>query len=109
MVALPWLVWLSGLSTSLQAKGSLVRFPVRAHAWVAGQVPCGGVIRGRQSVYLSHMHPSLGTWPTTQACALTGNRTSDPLVRRLALNPLSHTSQARYLTFNEPKCFLSII
>ena len=34
-----------------------------------------------------------GTWPTTQACALTGNRTSDLLVFRPALNPLSHTSQ----------------
>ena len=29
----------------------------------------------------------------TQACALTENRTGDPLVRRPALNPLSHTSQ----------------
>ena len=37
--------------------------------------------------------PQLGTWPTTQACALTGNRTGDPLVHRLALNPLSHISQ----------------
>ena len=37
--------------------------------------------------------PQLGTWPTTQACALTGNRTGDPLVCRPALNPLSHTSQ----------------
>ena len=37
--------------------------------------------------------PELETWPTTQACALTGNQTSDPLVCRLALNPLSHTSQ----------------
>ena len=36
---LPRLVWLSGLSTSLQTKGSLVWFPVRAHDWVAGQVP----------------------------------------------------------------------
>ena len=37
----------------------------------------------------------LTTWdqPTTQARALTGNWTSDPLVRRLVLNPLSHTSQ----------------
>ena len=32
-------------------------------------------------------HPLLGTWPTTQVCALTGNRTGDPLVCRLALNP----------------------
>ena len=34
-----------------------------------------------------------GTWPTTQACALTGNQTGDLLVCRPALNPLSHTSQ----------------
>ena len=27
-------------------------------------------------------HPQLGTWPTTQACAPTRNRTSDCLVRR---------------------------
>ena len=39
-------------------------------------------------------HPQLGTWPETQACALIGNRTSDPLVCRLALNPLSHTSHS---------------
>ena len=38
-------------------------------------------------------HPLLGTWPTTQACALTGNQTSDLFVHRPALNPLSHTSQ----------------
>ena len=37
--------------------------------------------------------PLLGTWPTTQACTLTGNQTSDPLLRSLALNPLSHASQ----------------
>ena len=41
----------------------------------------------------------LGTWPTTQACALPGNRASNPLVHRSALNPLSHTSQG-------PKCAL---
>ena len=28
--------------------------------------------------------PLLGTWPTTQACALTGNQTNNPLVCRLA-------------------------
>ena len=37
--------------------------------------------------------PPLGTWPATQACALTGNRTRDPLLCRPALNPLSHTNQ----------------
>ena len=35
----PWLVWLSGLSAGLRTKGSLVQSPVRAHAWVASQVP----------------------------------------------------------------------
>ena len=50
------------------------------------------------SVWLPRMCPLLGTWPTTQACALTGNQTSDPLVCRPALNPLSHTSQG--------KCFM---
>ena len=38
-------------------------------------------------------HPLLGTWPTTQACALTRNPTNNPLVCRLALSPLSDTSQ----------------
>ena len=37
--------------------------------------------------------PLLGTWLTTQACALTGNRTGNPLVHRPAFSPLSHTSQ----------------
>ena len=41
--------------------------------------------------------PPLRTWPTTQACAPTGNWTSDPLVCRPALNPLSHTSQGVFL------------
>ena len=45
------------------------------------------------NVWLPRRCPLLGTWPTTQACALTRNRTGDPLVHRLALNPLSHTSQ----------------
>ena len=40
----------------------------------------------------------LGTWPATQACAPTGNRTRDFLVRRLALNPLSHTSQGTFIS-----------
>ena len=36
-----WQVWLSELSTRLQSKGSPVQFPVRAHAWVTGQVVFG--------------------------------------------------------------------
>ena len=45
------------------------------------------------NVWLPLVHPLLGTWPTTQAHALTGNRTRDPLLHSLQLNPLSHTSQ----------------
>ena len=46
----PWLVWLSGLSTSLRTKGSQVQFPVRAHTWVAGQVPSTGCARGNHTL-----------------------------------------------------------
>ena len=42
---------------------------------------------------LSMSYPQLGTWPLTQACALTRNRTSDLSVCRPVLNPLSQTSQ----------------
>ena len=53
---------------------------------------------GNIDVWLPLARPPLGTWPTTQARALTGNRTSDPLVRRPALNPLSHTTRGRHLS-----------
>ena len=45
------------------------------------------------NVWLLPACPPPGTWPETQACALTGNQTGDPVIRRLALNPLGHTSQ----------------
>ena len=46
----PWLVWLSGLSVGLWSKGSLVWFPVGAHAWVSGQVPCRRRTRGNYTL-----------------------------------------------------------
>ena len=52
-------------------------------------------MRKRHIHQLPLAHPLLGTWPASQACALTGNRTGDLLVNWLALNPLSHTSQGR--------------
>ena len=45
------------------------------------------------NVGLPLLCPQLGTWPVTQAYALTGNGTRDLLLCRLALNPLRHTSQ----------------
>ena len=44
------------------------------------------------SVWLPLTWPPLGTWPTTQACALTRNRTGDLLLHSPEFNPLSHTS-----------------
>ena len=59
----------------------------------------GGRKRGREtSVWerysdrLPPTCPQSGTWPTTQAGALTGNRASDLLIHRPAFSPLSHTS-----------------
>ena len=49
-----------------------------------------------QCMVASHT-PHLWTWPTTQACALTGNWTINPLVQRPALSPLSYTSQGPLL------------
>ena len=43
--------------------------------------------------------PRLGTWPTTKACALTGNPTGDLSVCRAARNPLSHTIQGAIFFF----------
>ena len=48
-----------------------------------------------QCVVASLVRPPPGIWPATRACALTGNPTSDPLVHRLVLNPLSYTSQGK--------------
>ena len=45
------------------------------------------------NVWLPLVRPLLETWPETQACALTGNGTSDLLLPSLVLSPVSHTSQ----------------
>ena len=48
----PGCLWLSGLSVGLQSKGLPVRFPVRAHAWVVGQVPSRVHTRGNHTLML---------------------------------------------------------
>ena len=48
---------------------------------------------GKINVWLPLERPLLETWPTTQACALTGNPTSHPMLLRMVLNPLSYNSQ----------------
>ena len=56
---MPWLVWLSVLSTSLQTKGPQDRFPVRVHAWVAGEVPKRGHMRGNHTLMFLSLSFSL--------------------------------------------------
>ena len=51
----------------------------------------------RDIIRLPLSRPQLGTWPATQALA--GNHTDHLLVRRLALNLLSCTSQGSFLFF----------
>ena len=48
------------------------------------------------NVWLPFVCPPQGTWPATQASALTGNQTSDPLVCKPVLNPLSHTIKKNF-------------
>ena len=62
----------------------------------------GGERERNINVWLPFERPLLRTWPATQACALTGNQTSEPLVRRPALNPLSHTSRGSRVYVTEP-------
>ena len=57
----------------------------------------------RNIYWLPLAHPLLGTWPATQAHALTGNRTGDPSVHRPMLNPLSYTSQGSFLNILKEK------
>ena len=52
--------------------------------------------------------PQMRTWPATQACVLTGNRTSNLSECRLALSALSHTSQGCILYFYNQKTLCKI-
>ena len=53
-------MWPSGLSARPQTKGSPVQFPLRSHAWVAGQVPCRGHARSNHTL----MFPSSFSLPS---------------------------------------------
>ena len=51
------------------------------------------------NVWLPLTYLLLGAWPATQACALTGNQTGNPLVYSPMLTPLSYTSQGKKSLF----------
>ena len=67
--------------------------------------------RERINVWLPVTRPQLGTWPATQACVLTGNRTGDLWFHRPALNPLSHTIQGSrvFIRMFEVLCISELI
>ena len=54
----------------------------------------------RSTDHLPRTCPQLGTWTTTQACALTGHQTSSLVVCRMMPSPLSHTSQGNIHGFS---------
>ena len=62
--------------------------------------------RKELNVWLLLKCPLLGTWPATQACALTGDQIGNPLVCKLAFNPLSYTSQGCLLQIFMVQCFV---
>ena len=48
------------IECGLLTEGSPVQLPIRAHAWVASQVPSGGHVRGNHTLmFLSFSSPSL--------------------------------------------------
>ena len=58
--------WLSGLSASPPTGRSPVQSPLRAHAWVVGQVPNRGCVRGNQSMFLLYMFVFLPSSPLSK-------------------------------------------
>ena len=48
------------------------------------------------NVWLPLTRPLLGTWPTTQACALTGNWTGNSLIRGPVLNQWATPARAQF-------------
>ena len=64
-----------------------------------------GEREGNISMWLPDVYPLLGTWPTTQACALTGNWTCNPLVCNLP--SIQWATPARWHLFFGPTYDLS--
>ena len=50
-------------------------------------------------MWLPLKHPLPGTWPANQACAPPGNQTSNFLLCKLVLNPLSHQPRLDIFSF----------
>ena len=59
----------------------------------------GGKERERTIDWVPLTRPQLGTWPATQACALSGIYPVTFWFAGQGLNPLSHTSQGHFIIF----------
>ena len=85
------------MSRPVKREGELFSFSFkRFYFFIFREGRKEGEREGEENInaWLPFTCPLLGTWPTTQARVLAGNRTGHPLFRRPALHPLSHTSQA---------------
>ena len=89
LVSLPWLVFFPDIPRSVSSP-PLFYF---IYLFLDGVGEREKEKERNINVWLTLVCLLLGTWPATQACALTGNRTCNPLVCRPGLNPLSYMGQ----------------
>ena len=82
-----------GADCILRPETSLLIFFLRFYLFIFRERGREEERGGEKHHWLPLASSQMGTWPKTQACALTENQTSDLSVRRPALNPLIHPSQ----------------
>ena len=110
-----WLVWISSTKTKSHWKWNLnsgkIDGKCQSFLFLFREKGREGE-RGRETLMCErNIHqlplacPQLGTWLSTQVCALAGNWTGDLLVHKQVLNPLSHTSQGCFIFISFFPCF----
>lgn len=62
---------------------------------------------GEEQGWVASRMPELGTWPTSLACALTGNQMCSLFVHSPVLTPLNHTSQGKIYFLNGYKTYIT--
>ena len=75
-----WLQVTEAMKSKTVDKGGPTFFFLRFYLFIFRERGREGERERNISVWLPLMWPPLGTWPATQACAPTGNRTANPLV-----------------------------
>ena len=82
---------------SLPPESPLPPFLSSRVSWGFGMV-WEGEREGEKQICLSHAPNRRGTWPDTQAHALTGNQTRDLPLWGMLPNPLRHTGSELFLS-----------